>query len=70
MKLELYPRLRLAGIFIAIGLIIEILTLAVNSPIGFLIFMGIGGVLMGAGILVYLLALVTREPEKASVAQA
>ena len=52
-------RLRLAGILVVLGLIIEAWTLVWNSPIGFLIFLGVGGLLIAAGIVIYLLALIS-----------
>lgn len=58
-KIGLDRRLQAAGILIVIGLLVEAWTLHWNSPIGFLIFLGIGGLLMAAGILIYLLALVS-----------
>jgi hypothetical protein len=52
-------RLRLAGALIFLGLLIEALTLTWNNPIAFVVFLGIGGLLIGAGILLYLLSLVS-----------
>lgn len=54
-------RLRWAGMLIASGLLVELLTLAWNNPIAFLIFLGFGGLLMFAGIVIYLLSLVSGE---------
>ena len=53
------PRLRIAGGLIIAGLLIEAFTLTWNNPIAFLVFLGIGGVLIGIGILVYLISLVS-----------
>jgi len=52
-------RLRVAGTCILLGLLIEALTLTWNSPIAFLVFLGFGGLLMFAGIVFYLLSLVS-----------
>lgn len=52
-------RLRIAGVLIFLGLLIEGLTLAWNSPIAFVVFLGIGGLLMLLGILFYLLSVVS-----------
>lgn len=52
-------RLRLAGGLIFLGLLIEALTLTWNNPIAFVVFLGIGGLLIVAGILLYLLSLVS-----------
>jgi hypothetical protein len=54
-------RLRQAGFLIALGLLVELLTLAWNSPIAFLVFLGLGGLLIFAGILIYLWSLVSGE---------
>lgn len=58
-KIGLDRRLQAAGILIVIGLVIEAWTLHWNSPIGFLVFLGIGGLLIADGIAIYLLALVS-----------
>ena len=54
----LYQRLQSAGILVAAGLIVEAWTLRSNNPIAFLIFLGLGGLLILLGIVVYLLSLV------------
>ena len=61
-------RLRLAAILIVVGLLIEAWTMSWNSPIGFLVFLGIGGIFIGLGILIYLLALVSLPAERDSSA--
>ena len=43
-------RLRIAGTLIFFGLLIEAFTLTWNNPIAFLVFLGIGGLLIGLGI--------------------
>jgi polyferredoxin len=50
-------RLRLAGIFIIAGVLVQGLSLAWNHPLSFLAFLGIGGSAAFAGIVVYLFAL-------------
>ena len=59
MKFVLNHRLRIAGILIVVGLLIEAWTLHWNSPIGFLVFLGIGGLFIGCGIVTYFLALIS-----------
>lgn len=54
---RLEGRLRIAGILIATGLLIEAVTMAFVHPIALLAFVGLGGGLIGVGILVYLLTL-------------
>ncbi|HWC18129.1 MAG TPA: hypothetical protein VG498_14000 [Terriglobales bacterium] len=58
---KIAPRLRLAGILIALGLLVELFTLAWNNPIAFLVFLGLGGLLIFAGIVIYLLSLVSPQ---------
>lgn len=53
------PRLRLAGVLIVLALLIELFSLFWNRPIAFLVFMFGGGVLLAAGILIYLYSLVS-----------
>lgn len=53
-------RLRTAGTLIFFGLLIEAFTLTWNNPIAFLVFLGLGGLLIVLGIVFYLLALVPR----------
>jgi len=52
-------RLRLAGLLIIIGLVVEGLTLIWNHPLSFLAFAGVGALAMTLGIVVYLMALVS-----------
>jgi len=58
-ELKIAPRLRAAGLLIVLGLLIEIFTLKWNHPISFLVFLGIGGLLIFIGIVIYLLSLVS-----------
>jgi small-conductance mechanosensitive channel len=56
-------RLRLAGIFIIAGILAQGLSLVWNHPLSFLAFLGIGGLAVFAGIIIYLFALVSpRKP--------
>jgi len=47
-------RLRLSGILIALGLIVEALSLIRVHPLAFLAFMFIGGALLFVGMAIYL----------------
>jgi len=51
-------RLRLSGLLIALGLAVEVVTMQWSHPATFLIFAGLGGGLVIAGILIYLRSLV------------
>jgi len=53
------PRLRIAGTLIFVGVLVEALTLKWNNPIAFLVFMGVGGLLIFLGLVIYLLSLVS-----------
>ena len=52
-------RLRLAGILIMIGVLVEGLSLVWSHPLAFLAFVGVGGLALAMGMAVYLLALVS-----------
>lgn len=53
-------KLQVSGIILILGLVVEALCLVRgHGPIGFMVFVGLGGVLFAAGILLYLYSLVT-----------
>ena len=52
-------RIRFAGICLAIGLLIEALCLLWATPIAFIVFVAMGGLLMLIGLVVYLYATVS-----------
>lgn len=55
-------RLRRAGVLLLLGLLVEAGTLfALDRPIGFLTFAGVGGLLVVAGIVLYLWAIVSQS---------
>lgn len=56
-------RLRISAILIAVGLLIELITLKWDHPLSFIIFMAIGAVLLAVGILFFLLSL-TIDPNR------
>ncbi|MXZ33915.1 MAG: hypothetical protein F4X19_02120 [Acidobacteria bacterium] len=53
-------RLQLSGLLIAAGLGIEVATLYWNHPVSFFLFLCVGSLLVGAGMLLYLWSVVTR----------
>ena len=55
-------RLRISGLLLIAGLVIETFSLLWSHPIAFLIFLLLGGALMAAGILVYLYSWVFTPP--------
>jgi hypothetical protein len=56
---RLQQRLKVAAYLLIAGLIIEAVTLYWSSPLSFMLFIGLGGTLVGLGIIVYLIAIVT-----------
>jgi hypothetical protein len=48
---------RIAAILLAAGLLVELLTLNSARPTAFLVFVGVGGLLIAAGIGLYLITL-------------
>ena len=62
-------RIRVAGCLLIMGLLIEASCLMLAKPIGFVLFVVIGGLFLFSGVLVYLLALVVdtlKAPSKSS----
>jgi uncharacterized membrane protein len=55
----LHNRLKLAGVLIAAGLVLEVATLYWSHPITFVAFIFGGGALVGLGVLLYLYSLVS-----------
>jgi hypothetical protein len=55
-------RLRLAGLLIAIGLIVQLTTFIWIHPLAFIAFAMIACPLIAAGILLFLYSLVTHQP--------
>lgn len=58
---RLEKRLRIAGILILAGLIVELITLKWSHPTAFLFFLLLGGSLMAMGMLLYLFSIVSRR---------
>jgi hypothetical protein len=59
--IKIERRIRLAGILLIAGLLVELVTLRWSHPTAFLFFLLLGGALMALGIGVYLLSLVSDE---------
>ena len=55
---QLEKRRQVAGVLIVLGLVIEALCLIWATPIAFVIFVAIGGLLMFVGIVLFLYSLV------------
>ncbi len=54
-------RLRLSGILVGGGLLVEMITLYWSHPLAFFAFAGLGAGLVGAGVVVYLFSLVSHR---------
>jgi hypothetical protein len=52
-------KLQLSGIILILGLVVEALCLLGRGPIAFIVFAGLGGLLLFAGIVIYLYSLVS-----------
>lgn len=52
-------KLRISGMILIVGLVVEGLCLLSGSPIGFILFVGVGGLLIGTGMLHYLYSLIS-----------
>ena len=55
---RLQQRLKVAAFLLIGGLLIEAVTLYWFSPLSFMLFIGLGGTLVGLGVIVYLAAIV------------
>jgi hypothetical protein len=61
-------RLRISGVLVIIGLLVEALCLVWSRPIAFVVLVCLGGALIGLGVLLFLYSLVSGplHPAKAS----
>ncbi len=57
-------KLQISGVILIVGLIVEGLCLLSGSPIGFILFVGVGGLLIALGILYYLYSLASTASVK------
>lgn len=60
-------KLRTAGILIIIGLVVEAASLGWNHPLSFVAFLGISGLFLALGIVLYLWALVSYRQAESNV---
>ena len=57
-------RLQRSGIFLILGLLVEALCLFWTRPLAFVLFLGVGGLLLAFGILLFLFSLISKnQPE-------
>ena len=68
MKFSAQPlerRLQFSGTLLILGLLVEALCLLWARPIAFILFLGLGGLLLAGGVAIYLYSLVsTGQPER------
>lgn len=64
---RLVRRLRLAGLLVSLGLLIEAVTLYWRHPTAFLVFMFLGGSLVAVGVVLYLLSIATHASPRPTV---
>jgi hypothetical protein len=57
-KTPLDRKLQLSGILLILGLVVEAVCLLRHGPIAFIVFAGLGGLLLAGGIILYLYSLV------------
>jgi hypothetical protein len=57
-------RLQISGVLIILGLLVEALCLAWRGPVAFLVFIGLGGLFLFAGIALFLFSLVSSSPHQ------
>jgi hypothetical protein len=55
-------RLKLSGLLVGAGLVVEAVTLFWQHPTAFLVFLFLGGSLVAAGVLVYLFTIASYQP--------
>jgi hypothetical protein len=60
---EIARSLRISGVLLILGLAVELISLLWGKPLSFILFACIGGLLMLAGILLYLYSLVASHAE-------
>jgi RsiW-degrading membrane proteinase PrsW (M82 family) len=63
-------RLRISGIIVIIGLLVEALCLVWSKPIAFVVLVCIGGALIGLGVLFFLYSLVSASAHPADSSRA
>jgi hypothetical protein len=66
----IHARLRLSGLFIILGLLVQALSLLWNHPLSFIAFVTLGGLLLAIGIVLYLLTVVNMATNPAEGADA
>ena len=58
---QMARRLKLSGVLVGSGLLVEMITLYWSHPMAFFAFVGVGAALVAAGVLVYLFFLISHR---------
>lgn len=62
--MQIEKALRISGILLILGIVVEVVSLIWEKPLAFLLFAGVGGSLTLLGILLYLYSLLPRTLKK------
>jgi uncharacterized membrane protein len=65
-EIQIERALRISGLCLILGIVVEIISLLWEKPLAFLLFVGVGGALTFVGIVPYLYSLLPPAPEAAS----
>jgi hypothetical protein len=64
-KIQIERVLRISGVLLILGIVVEIISLVWEKPLAFLLFVGVGGSLTFAGVVIYLYSLLPSAVETA-----
>jgi hypothetical protein len=64
--IQIERALRISGVLLILGIVVEIISLLWEKPLAFLLFVGVGGALTFLGIVLYLYSLLPSTPEAPS----
>jgi len=61
---EINKKLRISGALVVAGLLVQLISLCWNSPLAFMLFLSVGGGLVGIGILFFVWSLASVRTER------
>jgi hypothetical protein len=64
---SLERRLQFAGSLLILGLLVEAISVVWTRPVAFVVFVSLGGILLAAGVLLYLYSLVSTNAAPSKV---
>jgi hypothetical protein len=65
-RIQIERALRISGLLLILGIVVEIISLLWEKPLAFLLLVGVGGALTFVGIVIYLYSLLPPTPEVVS----